>query len=50
MPPGLARPLVTGSRYLSLIFQTYKDGALLVFLIGLAISAAPYLAGSSARI
>jgi hypothetical protein len=35
MPPKIAKPLVTGSRYLNLLVQTYKDGALLVFLLGL---------------
>ncbi|ORX33504.1 hypothetical protein BD324DRAFT_684210 [Kockovaella imperatae] len=35
MPPAISRPLITGSRYVSLLSQLYKDGALLIFIIGM---------------
>jgi hypothetical protein len=43
IPPNLARPLVTASRYFSLLSQTLKDGFLLVFLLGLVVILADYL-------
>lgn len=44
MPPHLARPLVTASRYFSLLSQTVKDGFLLIFLLGLVVILADHLA------
>jgi hypothetical protein len=43
IPPNLARPLVTASRYFSLLSQTLKDGFLLIFLVGLVVILADYL-------
>ena len=43
IPPNLARPLVTASRYSSLLSQTLKDGFLLIFLFGLVVILADYL-------
>lgn len=43
MPPHLSRPVLTASRYFSLLSQTLKDGFLLVFLLGLVIIAGDYL-------
>ena len=41
----IAKPLITGSRYLSLLTQTYKDGCLLIFGIGLTAVVAEWLTG-----
>ncbi|ODN96512.1 hypothetical protein L198_04226 [Cryptococcus wingfieldii CBS 7118] len=46
LPQGIARPLLTGSRYLNLLNQTYKDGCLLVFAVGMTIVGAEWLRGS----
>jgi hypothetical protein len=43
IPPNLARPLVTASRYFSLLSQMLKDGFLLVFLLGLVVILANHL-------
>jgi hypothetical protein len=43
IPPNLARPLVTASRYFSLLSQTLKDGFLIIFLLGLVVILADYL-------
>ncbi|KAK8846682.1 hypothetical protein IAR55_005769 [Kwoniella newhampshirensis] len=45
MPPAISRPLLTGSRYLNLLSQTYKDGCLLVFGIGMTVVIAEWLRG-----
>ncbi|EIW68626.1 hypothetical protein TREMEDRAFT_69103 [Tremella mesenterica DSM 1558] len=42
LPPRLGRPLLTGSRYLTLILQTYKDACLLIFCLGIMIIIAGY--------
>ncbi|WVR04354.1 hypothetical protein IAU60_001355 [Kwoniella sp. DSM 27419] len=36
LPPTISGPLITGSRYLALLSQAYKDGALFVFVLGMA--------------
>ncbi|OWZ71966.1 hypothetical protein AYX14_02642 [Cryptococcus neoformans] len=46
LPPSISRPLLTGSRYLNLFSQTYKDGCLLVFVIGTTVVVADWLRGS----
>ncbi|WVQ97736.1 hypothetical protein IAU59_004850 [Kwoniella sp. CBS 9459] len=45
LPPKISRPLVTGSRYLNLLSQFYKDGALFVFIVGLSTVVASWLNG-----
>ncbi|CAD6588564.1 MAG: hypothetical protein TREMPRED_005098 [Tremellales sp. Tagirdzhanova-0007] len=45
LPPAIARPLVTGSRYLTIIAQTYKDGCMLVFGLGMVAVLAEWLSG-----
>lgn len=37
LPPNLSRNIITGSRYLSLGMQVWKDGCLLIFLLGMTI-------------
>ncbi|ORY25351.1 hypothetical protein BCR39DRAFT_544442 [Naematelia encephala] len=37
LPPKLARPLVTGSRYLTMLSQFWKDGCMLVFALGMVV-------------
>ncbi|XAO24713.1 hypothetical protein I312_103519 [Cryptococcus bacillisporus CA1280] len=46
LPPSISRPLLTGSRYLSLLSQTYKDGCLLIFMVGTTVVVADWLRGS----
>ncbi|WVF70156.1 hypothetical protein IAT40_004944 [Kwoniella sp. CBS 6097] len=45
LPPKISRPLVTGSRYLNLLSQFYKDGALFVFVVGVSTVVASWLHG-----
>ncbi|WVQ83966.1 hypothetical protein IAT38_006111 [Cryptococcus sp. DSM 104549] len=45
MPPSISQPVLTASQYLSLFSQTYKDGCLLVFLIGMTVVLAETLQG-----
>ncbi|WVN88798.1 uncharacterized protein L203_104011 [Cryptococcus depauperatus CBS 7841] len=47
LPPNISRPLLTGSRYLSLVSQTYKDGCLLVFVLGMTVVVAGWLREST---
>ncbi|WVQ76692.1 hypothetical protein IAR50_006366 [Cryptococcus sp. DSM 104548] len=46
LPQGIARPLLTGSRYVNLLNQTYKDGCLLVFAVGMTVVGAEWMRGS----
>lgn len=48
LPPSISRPLLTGSRHLSLLSQTYKDGCLLIFMVGTTVVVADWLRGSLA--
>ncbi|OCF41563.1 hypothetical protein I317_04575 [Kwoniella heveanensis CBS 569] len=43
LPPKISGPLVTGSRYLNLLLQFYKDGALFVFVVGISTVVAGWL-------
>ncbi|OCF59136.1 hypothetical protein L486_03637 [Kwoniella mangroviensis CBS 10435] len=45
LPPKISRPILTISRYLSLILQTYKDGCLLVFVLGMMVVVSQWLDG-----
>ncbi|WVW78795.1 hypothetical protein I302_100757 [Kwoniella bestiolae CBS 10118] len=45
LPPKISRPILTISRYLSLILQTYKDGCLLVFMMGMTVVVSQWLDG-----
>lgn len=44
LPPKISRPLLTGSRYLTMFTQIYKDGCLLIFGVGLFIILSEYFA------
>ncbi|WWC59120.1 uncharacterized protein I303_101668 [Kwoniella dejecticola CBS 10117] len=46
LPPKISRPVLTGSRYFSLLAQTYKDGCLLVFTLGMTVVLSQYLNGA----
>lgn len=48
LPPKIARPLLTGSRYLNLLTQLFKDGCLLVFMLGMIIAGGEYASSRSA--
>lgn len=43
LPPKISRPIVTGSRYLTMLTQLYKDGAIVIFLLGMVIILAEYV-------
>ena len=45
MPPGISRPLITGSRYLNMLSQVYKDGSLMLFGVGLMVIVSEYVYG-----
>ncbi|WRT65104.1 uncharacterized protein IL334_002046 [Kwoniella shivajii] len=45
LPPKISRPLLTGSRYLQLLSQTYKDGCLFIFSLGFSVIIAQVLDG-----
>ncbi|WWC67603.1 uncharacterized protein I206_101513 [Kwoniella pini CBS 10737] len=45
LPPKISKPIITGSRYLSLLSQTYKDGCLLVFTLGMTVVLSQFLNG-----
>lgn len=42
LPPAISRPVLTGSRYLSMLSQVYKDGCLLIFGVGMMVVVAEY--------
>ena len=42
LPPAISRPVLTGSRYLSMLSQVYKDGCLLIFGVGMLVVVAEY--------
>lgn len=44
LPPGIQRLVNTGSKYLGVAGQTYRDGCLFVFGLGGAVVIAEYLA------
>ncbi|WWC87157.1 uncharacterized protein L201_002043 [Kwoniella dendrophila CBS 6074] len=46
LPPKISTPIITISRYISLILQSYKDGCLLIFILGLNIILSQYLDGN----
>lgn len=43
MPPGLQRLVSTGSKYLGVATQTYRDACLFVFGLGVVVVAAEFL-------
>lgn len=47
MPPHISSALLTGSRYLSLVNQAWKDGCVLLFLLGLGVLSSRLFGGSS---